>query len=116
MLRMLQLALAVLPLLSATASLAQDQAWSTFNGDLKAQKYSTATQITPENVKDLKVAWQMHTGDVSDGTATSARFRLVGNAALRQRHASTSGRRSTACSRSIPTPARSSGSTTPSRR
>ena len=29
MLRMLQLALAVLPLLSATASLAQDQAWST---------------------------------------------------------------------------------------
>ena len=68
MLRMLQLALAVLPLLSATASLAQDQAWSTFNGDLKAQKYSTAAQITPENVKDLKVAWQMHTGDVSDGT------------------------------------------------
>ncbi len=40
--------------------------WSTFNGDLMAQKYTTATQITPENVADLKIAWQIHTGDLSD--------------------------------------------------
>ncbi len=42
--------------------------WSTFNGDLMARKYSPATQITPENVKGLVVAWERHTGDVSDGT------------------------------------------------
>ena len=27
--------------------------WATFNGDLKAQKYSPASQITPDNVGDL---------------------------------------------------------------
>jgi quinoprotein glucose dehydrogenase len=38
--------------------------WSDFNGNVKAQKYSTATQITPDNVKNLGVAWSLHTGDV----------------------------------------------------
>ena len=41
--------------------------WATFNGDLKAQKYSVATQITPDNVGKLKKAWETHTGDVSAG-------------------------------------------------
>jgi quinoprotein glucose dehydrogenase len=41
--------------------------WSTFNGDLAAQKFSTAGQITPANVDDLQVAWELHTGDKSDG-------------------------------------------------
>lgn len=44
------------------------QTWYTFNGDLQAQKYATATQITPQNVGKLKVAWQRHTGDVSSGS------------------------------------------------
>jgi quinoprotein glucose dehydrogenase len=51
----------------ALPALAQDGTWQTFNGDLKAQKYSPLTQITPENVGGLTVAWQMHTGDVSTG-------------------------------------------------
>jgi quinoprotein glucose dehydrogenase len=42
--------------------------WSTFNGDLQAQKFSPLTQITPENVKNLQVAWKVHTGDMSDGS------------------------------------------------
>ena len=42
--------------------------WSTFNGDLRAQKFSPETQITPGNVKSLEMAWQYHTGDVSDGS------------------------------------------------
>lgn len=46
---------------------AEGQNWYTFNGDIEAQKYSTATQITPANVHHLKVAWQLHTGDVSNG-------------------------------------------------
>jgi quinoprotein glucose dehydrogenase len=43
------------------------QTWYTFNGDLRAQKYAAAAQITPENVGSLRVAWSLHTGDVSDG-------------------------------------------------
>lgn len=39
-------------------------------GDLRVQKYATETQITPDNVGKLKVAWQMHTGDVSDGSGS----------------------------------------------
>ncbi|MBN9074127.1 MAG: pyrroloquinoline quinone-dependent dehydrogenase [Rhizobiales bacterium] len=58
---------------SATAALAedaqaQDTTWPTFNGDLKAQKFSPAAQITPANVKNLKKVWELHTGDVSDGS------------------------------------------------
>jgi quinoprotein glucose dehydrogenase len=47
---------------------APPQTWYTFNGDLAAQKYSTASQITPENVGELRTAWELHTGDVSDGS------------------------------------------------
>jgi quinoprotein glucose dehydrogenase len=44
-----------------------DQVWPGFNGDLMAQKASSASQITPRNVRFLKLAWQVHTGDVSHG-------------------------------------------------
>ncbi len=44
------------------------QTWYTFNGDLGAQKFATSSQITPDNVANLKPAWQMHTGDVSQGS------------------------------------------------
>ncbi|WP_274426155.1 pyrroloquinoline quinone-dependent dehydrogenase [Chelativorans sp. YIM 93263] len=47
---------------------AQETTWETFNGDLKAQKYSPADQITPENVGRLEKAWEVHTGDMSDGS------------------------------------------------
>ncbi len=46
--------------------------WSTFNGDLKAQKFSPADQITPQNVANLAKAWEVHTGDVSDGSGDKA--------------------------------------------
>lgn len=46
---------------------AQDKTWQHFNGDLKAQKYSSLTEITPENVKNLRPAWRMHTGDKYSG-------------------------------------------------
>ncbi|MGN6147918.1 MAG: outer membrane protein assembly factor BamB family protein, partial [Rhizomicrobium sp.] len=59
------LALAAIMTAGIAAASAQNQTWSTFNGDLMAQKYSTATQITPQNVKNLKIAWQIHTGDHS---------------------------------------------------
>ena len=54
-------------LLGGGEALGQTVDWSTFNGDLKAQKYSPLAQITPENVSRLTVAWRTHTGDVSPG-------------------------------------------------
>ncbi len=42
--------------------------WYTFNGDLEDRKYSTANQITPQNVGKLRKAWEVHTGDMSDGS------------------------------------------------
>ena len=52
----------------AGSACAQGQDWYTFNGDLAAQKYATAAQITPANVGKLTKAWEVHTGDVSDGS------------------------------------------------
>jgi quinoprotein glucose dehydrogenase len=51
-----------------TLAQAQDATWPTFNGNLQAQKYTTETQITPDNVGTLKKVWEVHTGDVSDGS------------------------------------------------
>ena len=42
--------------------------WYTFNGNLENQKYSQADQITPQNVGKLEKVWEVHTGDVSDGS------------------------------------------------
>lgn len=46
---------------------ANKQTWYTFNGDIEAQKFAASDQITPDNVGKLKLAWQLHTGDVSQG-------------------------------------------------
>ena len=47
---------------------AQDATWDSFHGQLNAQKYSPLTQITAANVGQMEKVWQIHTGDVSDGT------------------------------------------------
>src|SRR5258705_3980947 len=66
-------AVALLPSITAIAqngavvASGDNQTWDAFGGNQQAQKYSTATQITPDNVKDLKRAWSIHTGDVSSG-------------------------------------------------
>ena len=39
---------------------ATTQVWDAFGGNQQAQKYSTATQITPDNVKNLKKAWESY--------------------------------------------------------
>lgn len=71
--------LAVAGMLSVAPVAAQDRTWPTFNGDLKAQKYSPLTQITPENIGRLKKAWEMHTGDVSTGGSTPAGMHMRAN-------------------------------------
>ena len=55
----------------AVVASGENQTWDAFGGNQQAQKYSTATQITPENVKDLKRAWSIHTGDVSSGARST---------------------------------------------
>jgi len=42
--------------------------WPEYGGDKGGLRYSPLTQITPENVNDLEVAWVHRHGDVSDGS------------------------------------------------
>ena len=42
--------------------------WDSFHGQLNAQKYSPLDQITADNVGDLEKVWEVHTGDVADGS------------------------------------------------
>ncbi|WP_253272870.1 pyrroloquinoline quinone-dependent dehydrogenase [Halomonas sp. PR-M31] len=46
--------------------------WDSFHGQLNAQKYSPLDQITAENVGELEKVWEVHTGDVSDGSGDMA--------------------------------------------
>jgi quinoprotein glucose dehydrogenase len=42
--------------------------WPYYGGDAGGTRYSQLTQINKTNVAALKVAWEFHTGDVSDGS------------------------------------------------
>jgi quinoprotein glucose dehydrogenase len=42
--------------------------WPYYGGDAGGSRYSLLTQIDRNNVSQLKVAWEYHTGDVSDGS------------------------------------------------
>ena len=41
--------------------------WDSFHGQLSAQKYSPLSRINTSNVDQLELAWEYHTGDVSQG-------------------------------------------------
>jgi quinoprotein glucose dehydrogenase len=42
--------------------------WPHYGGDAGGSRYSVLTEINKTNVAQLKVAWEYHTGDVSDGS------------------------------------------------
>ncbi|WP_456268690.1 pyrroloquinoline quinone-dependent dehydrogenase [Kushneria sp. AK178] len=42
--------------------------WDSFHGQLNAQKYSPLDQINVDNVDQLEKVWEVHTGDISDGS------------------------------------------------
>lgn len=46
--------------------------WVSFHGQENGQKYSPLDQITVDNVADLEKVWEVHTGDVSDGSGDLA--------------------------------------------
>jgi len=64
-----------LALMSVTASSCASQpsgsdvdGWAYYGHDAGGMRYSPLIQITRSNVSQLRVAWTVHTGDVSDGT------------------------------------------------
>lgn len=63
------LGLMLFPLLSTTALAAptMDAGWPAYGGDAGGTRYSPLTQIGPENVADLKVAWVFRTGEMGQG-------------------------------------------------
>src|SRR4051812_12701862 len=44
---------------------APDVGWPFYGGDAGGQRYSSAAQITPANVRQLKVAWTYSTGEMT---------------------------------------------------
>jgi quinoprotein glucose dehydrogenase len=49
----------------AKPAAAPDVDWAHYGGDAGGQRYSSAAQITPANVKGLKVAWTWSTGEMA---------------------------------------------------
>jgi quinoprotein glucose dehydrogenase len=50
------------------ASDAEIADWPFYGGDAGGARYSSLTQINKSNITELKVAWEYHTGDISDGS------------------------------------------------
>lgn len=44
--------------------------WPAYGGDAGGARHSPLTQITPDNVEDLEIAWVHHSGDLVDGSET----------------------------------------------
>src|SRR5271165_3904133 len=57
-----------LPLCAAEPTNDEIADWPYYGGDAGGSRYSPLTQIDKSNVAELKVAWEYHTGDISDGS------------------------------------------------
>jgi quinoprotein glucose dehydrogenase len=76
-----------MPLPVEQASLAYDDTtnaplkgeWDAYGAGASAQRYSDATQITPDNVKNLKQAWVFHTGGLNDKYGSELTPLKIGN-------------------------------------
>ena len=42
--------------------------WPYYGGDAGGSRYSPLTEIDKHNVTELKIVWEYHTGDISDGS------------------------------------------------
>jgi quinoprotein glucose dehydrogenase len=54
---------------AGVAPAAVDQ-WPAYGGDPGGTRYSSLAQITPQNVKELQVAWTYRTGELGEGAAS----------------------------------------------
>ncbi len=59
---------AISPLAAAEAPRSAAGNWPFYGGDAGGSRYSQLDQINKTNVAQLKPAWEIHTGDVSDGS------------------------------------------------
>ena len=50
--------------------------WNAYGNDAGGSRYSKLTQVTPENVDDLELAWIHRSGDVLDGSASLGKSSL----------------------------------------
>ena len=55
----------------------QDVNWSTYLGDSGRRHYTDLTQITPDNVDQLELAWAYDSGDLRPGNSTMYTSPLV---------------------------------------
>src|SRR6267378_1166349 len=62
------LALAQQPAAASEPPAAIGDGWNSYGGDPGGTRYSTASQISRENVAQLKVAWTFHTGALQQQT------------------------------------------------
>jgi quinoprotein glucose dehydrogenase len=65
---LLLVAVVGLPLSAAEPTNGEIADWPYYGGDAGGSRYSPLTQIDKSNVAELKVAWEYHTGDFSDGS------------------------------------------------
>jgi quinoprotein glucose dehydrogenase len=54
--------------LGSQAAEGEIENWSYYCGDAGGSRYSPLTQINKHNVSGPRLAWEYHTGDVSDGS------------------------------------------------
>jgi quinoprotein glucose dehydrogenase len=52
--------------------------WPYYGGDAGGSRYSRLTEIDKANVAHLKIAWEYHTGDVSDGSGGRSKSAFEG--------------------------------------
>jgi quinoprotein glucose dehydrogenase len=67
-LNLIGLMAAISPLAAAEAPRGAAGNWAFYGGDAGGSRYSQLDQINTANVAELKPAWEIHTGDVSDGS------------------------------------------------
>ena len=67
-LNLIGLMAAISPLAAAEAPRGAAGNWAFYGGDAGGSRYSQLDQINKANVAELKPAWELHTGDVSDGS------------------------------------------------
>ena len=53
--------------MAAAPAMAGDGDWPVYGHDPGGMRFSPLTQITRENVAQLKIAWTFHTGDIDPG-------------------------------------------------
>jgi quinoprotein glucose dehydrogenase len=58
---------------TAPLATAASAGWSSYGGEPGGSRYSALAQITPQNVRELRIAWTFHTGELGNGVTDWSR-------------------------------------------